>query len=78
MHQFKFEEVTMSGYGYGAKEARYNTRLAKDSREQVNLCGACGEAIPATELLCIDCRGTLGPYERVKAREAAHNSREDQ
>ena len=45
--------------GYGAKEARYNTRLAKQTREQVNLCGACGEEIAATELLCTECRGTL-------------------
>jgi predicted amidophosphoribosyltransferase len=47
--------------GYGAKEARYNTRLAKQTRGQVNLCGACGAELAATELLCKECRGTLGP-----------------
>jgi len=46
--------------GYGAKEARYNTRLAKQTREQVNLCGACADPISGTELLCTGCRGTLG------------------
>ena len=50
----------MSGYGFGVKEARYNTRLGKQSREQVNLCGACGRELPATELLCKPCRSTLG------------------
>jgi predicted amidophosphoribosyltransferase len=53
----------MAGYGVGAKEARYNTRLSKKSHEQVNLCGCCGVDIPSTELLCKECRGTLGPQE---------------
>ncbi len=49
----------MSGYGYGAKEARYATRLGKQSREQVNQCGSCGVELPATELLCKECKGTM-------------------
>lgn len=51
--------------GYGTKEARYNTRLEKGTREQVNLCGACGDEIAATELLCTECRGTLAPTPEV-------------
>jgi predicted amidophosphoribosyltransferase len=50
----------MAGYGYGAKEARYATRLGKQNREQVNLCGSCAAELPATELLCKDCKGTMG------------------
>lgn len=61
--------------GYGAKEARYNTRLAKQTREYVNLCGACGDEIAATELLCIDCRGTLGPVEVESEGEEARRTR---
>ncbi len=48
----------MAGYS-GAAEARYNTRLAKQSREQINLCGSCATPIASTELLCKECRGTL-------------------
>lgn len=55
--------------GYGTKEARYNTRLAKGSRGQVNLCGACGAELAATELLCKQCRGTLGPRAEGVADE---------
>lgn len=29
--------------GYATKEARYATRLKKQSREQVNMCGDCVE-----------------------------------
>lgn len=46
---------------FGAKEARYATRLGKQSRDQVNLCGACGAELSATELLCAECRGSLKP-----------------
>lgn len=45
----------MAKSGYGVKEARIRT-----PREQVNLCGACGKEISATELLCPPCRGTMG------------------
>lgn len=61
--------------GYGTKEARYNTRLAKGTRDQVNLCGACGEEIAATELLCVECRGTLGPVEQESEGEEARRTR---
>ena len=56
--------------GYGTKEARYNTRLAKGTREQVNLCGACGEEVAATELLCNDCRGTSYPRPTEEESDA--------
>lgn len=49
--------------GYATKEARYATRLSKGTRDQINLCGSCGDEIGATELLCKDCRGTLNPKE---------------
>jgi hypothetical protein len=49
--------------GYGVKEARYNTRLAKQTQERVNFCGSCGDEIDATDLLCVDCRGTMKPLE---------------
>lgn len=61
--------------GYGAKEARYNTRLGKQTKGQVNLCGACGEEIAATELLCIECRGTLGPTHPEDEGEEARRTR---
>ncbi len=63
----------MAGFGFGAKEARYNTRLAKNIREQINLCGACGVELPATELLCMECRATLGHFNDVSdhLREAS-------
>lgn len=47
--------MSKSGSGFGVKEAR-----VKPAREQVNLCGACGSEISATELLCKECRGTMG------------------
>lgn len=61
--------------GYSAKEARYNTRLAKQTREQVNLCGVCGEEIAATELLCVGCRGTLDPVDQEDEGEQARRTR---
>lgn len=45
--------------GYGAKEARIN----RETRVRVNLCGSCGEEIDQNELLCTDCRGTMGSVE---------------
>ena len=47
--------------GYATKEARYATRLGKQSRDQVNLCGECGREISGNDLLCNKCRGTLAP-----------------
>lgn len=45
----------MARSAFGAKEARI-----REPREQVNLCGACGSPISASELLCKGCRGTMG------------------
>jgi predicted amidophosphoribosyltransferase len=61
--------------GYGAKEARYVTRLSKGNRGQINLCGSCGDEIAATELLCPDCRGTLRPTEPESEGEEARRTR---
>lgn len=47
--------MSKSGSGFGVKEAR-----VKPAREQVNLCGSCASKISATELLCKECRGTMG------------------
>ena len=47
----------MSRSATAVKEAR-EPKPAR--RQQVNLCGACGEEISASELLCKDCRHTMG------------------
>jgi predicted amidophosphoribosyltransferase len=54
----------MSGTA-STKDTRYNTWLAKHSRKQINLCGACGAEISATELLCVDCRGALNKLSQI-------------
>lgn len=49
----------MSRSATAVKEARE----PRQPRQQVNLCGACGDQISASELLCKDCRGTMGRVE---------------
>lgn len=41
--------------GFGQQEARIN----RERRAQVSVCGDCGTEVKSTELLCIDCRGTM-------------------
>lgn len=45
---------------FGAKEAR-EPRIRADRRPRVNLCGACGEEVSETELLCVECRNEPTP-----------------
>ena len=47
----------------------------RPTRERVNLCGACGTEVGATELLCRECRGTLGPVEQESDGEEARRTR---
>jgi len=49
----------MSRSAAAVKEARE----PKPVRPQINLCGACGEEISASELLCKECRVTMGKVE---------------
>ena len=57
--------------GYGAKEAR----IIRETRERINLCGACGIEVSATELLCKECRGTPRLTEEESEGESARRRR---
>lgn len=55
----------MSKSATAVKEARE----PKPRRQQINLCGVCGDEISASELLCKECRHTMG---RVQPPEGEH------
>jgi len=50
-------------------------RVLRPTRERVNLCGACGTEINATELLCKECRGTPRLIEEESEYESARRRR---
>jgi hypothetical protein len=64
---------------FGAKEAR-EPRIQRERKPRVNLCGACGQAVGESELLCAECRtqptpGTPDAYANIEDgdnRWAAH------
>lgn len=39
--------------------------ISRERRTRVNLCGSCGEEIDQHELLCTDCRVTVGDEDEI-------------